>query len=37
MLTSRISERSSGSIFERGDHSLNAETDAGVVDLTMLF
>jgi acyl-CoA hydrolase/GNAT superfamily N-acetyltransferase len=24
-------------IFERGDHSLTAETDAGVVDLTMLF
>jgi RimJ/RimL family protein N-acetyltransferase len=24
-------------IFERGAHSLTAETDAGVVDLTMLF
>jgi GNAT superfamily N-acetyltransferase len=24
-------------IFERGDHSLSVETDAGVAELTMLF
>jgi hypothetical protein len=24
-------------VFERGDHSLSVDTDAGVSDLTMLF